>query len=228
MRLRWAAAGMLAAQAQFRRVKGEDRDELLAERPRTLLVDIALQAEQAPLGYLSCGDFVHDGPLSAQSVDEVVGELPAGVVYELDLPPVRRYPLCSVNRIACEQFPDRGKRQVELAQHRDEARCFELRDVVVPIARGSVDTGGNQYAKLVVEAECLDRQTRPSCELANADFFHVSHFLVVEPPPDTSSVRSPRGGESSSPADSVQPGRSPACRPRSPAPEALPPGGNVA
>ena len=36
-------------------------------------VDVALEAEQAPLGHLPRGDFVHDRPLSAQSADEVVG-----------------------------------------------------------------------------------------------------------------------------------------------------------
>jgi hypothetical protein len=113
--------------------------------------------------------------------DEVVGELTARIVYGLDLPPVRRYPLCCINPIACEQFPDRGKRQVELAQHGNKARRFELRQVVVPIAGGFVDTGGNHYTKLVVEAECLNRQTRPSCELANADIFHVSYSLVGGP-----------------------------------------------
>src|SRR5215472_17091420 len=55
------------------RALAHDPDELLAERKHLLLVDDALEAEQAPLGYLSCADFVHDGPLSPQSVDEVVG-----------------------------------------------------------------------------------------------------------------------------------------------------------
>src|ERR1700728_850083 len=45
----------------------QDRDELLAERPGALFVDIALQAEHAPLGYLACGDFVHDVALSTHS-----------------------------------------------------------------------------------------------------------------------------------------------------------------
>src|ERR1700735_2311335 len=69
----------------------QDRDELLAECPRALFVDIALQAEHAPLRYLSCVDLVHGVALSTQSVDEVVGELAARVVYGLDLSPVRRY-----------------------------------------------------------------------------------------------------------------------------------------
>src|SRR6202161_3348294 len=55
------------------RALAQDRDELLAERPHLLLLDVALQTEQAPLGYLAGGDFVHDGLLSAQSADEVVG-----------------------------------------------------------------------------------------------------------------------------------------------------------
>src|SRR5215471_1593803 len=55
------------------RALAEDRDELLAERPHPLLVDVALETEQASLGYLPGGDFVHDRPLSAQSVHEVVG-----------------------------------------------------------------------------------------------------------------------------------------------------------
>ena len=174
----------------------QDRDELLAERPRSLFVDIALQAEHAPLGYLSCSDFVHDGPLSTQSVDEVVGELAARVVHRLDLPPVRRYPLRGINRIACEQFLDRGKRQVELAQHRYKARRFELRDVVVAIARGFVNTRGHQHTELVVETERLNRQTRPPCELANADFFHASYSLVVEPHGPTPRVCGLPKGES--------------------------------
>src|ERR1700735_399120 len=54
------------------RALAQDRDELLAERPHLLLFDVALETEQAPLGYLPQGDFVHDGPLSPQSADEVV------------------------------------------------------------------------------------------------------------------------------------------------------------
>src|SRR5215831_699651 len=55
------------------RALAKDRDELLAERPHPLLVDVALETEQAPLGHRPGGDFVHDRPLSAQPVDEVVG-----------------------------------------------------------------------------------------------------------------------------------------------------------
>ena len=57
----------------------------------------------------------------------------------LDFPPVRRYLVCGINRIAYEQFPDRGKPKVELAQHRDEVRVFELRDVVIAISRDFID-----------------------------------------------------------------------------------------
>src|ERR1035437_5990283 len=35
----------------------QDRDEFLAERPRALFVDVALQAKQAPLGYISYAVF---------------------------------------------------------------------------------------------------------------------------------------------------------------------------
>src|SRR5580704_19118150 len=47
------------------RALAQNPDELLAERPHLLLLDVALQAEQAPPGYLAGGDFVHDGLLSA-------------------------------------------------------------------------------------------------------------------------------------------------------------------
>src|ERR1700678_1099775 len=56
------------------RALAQDRDELLAERPHLPLLDVAFEAEQAPLGYLPRRDFVHDGPLSAQPVDEVAGQ----------------------------------------------------------------------------------------------------------------------------------------------------------
>src|ERR1700729_3961904 len=49
------------------RALAQDRDELLAECPLPLLVDVALQAKQTPLGHFLRGDFVHDGPLSALS-----------------------------------------------------------------------------------------------------------------------------------------------------------------
>src|ERR1700678_2505549 len=62
------------------RALAHDRDELLAERPHLLLGDVALEAEQAPLGYLPGGDLVHDGPLSAQPADEVVGQAAPRVV----------------------------------------------------------------------------------------------------------------------------------------------------
>src|SRR6202041_4160725 len=56
------------------RALAHDRHELLAERPHLLLGDVALETEQAPLGYLAHRYFVHDGPLSAQSADEVAGQ----------------------------------------------------------------------------------------------------------------------------------------------------------
>src|SRR6202167_5375204 len=52
------------------RALAHNRDELLAERPHLLLLDVALETEQAPLGHLPRGDFVHDRPLSARSADE--------------------------------------------------------------------------------------------------------------------------------------------------------------
>src|ERR1700761_6915200 len=58
----------------------QDGDELLAERPHLLLGDVALETEQAPLGYLPGGDFVHDRLLSAQSADEVVRQFTPRVV----------------------------------------------------------------------------------------------------------------------------------------------------
>ena len=74
----------------------------------------------------------------------------------LDVPPVRRYPHCGINRIAHQQFLNRDKRQFKLTQHRNQARRFELRWVVVAIAGGFVDTRGNQHAKLVVETQRLN------------------------------------------------------------------------
>src|SRR5580692_3348416 len=73
---------------QRERALAPDPDELLAERPLPLLADLALQAEQAPLGYLPGSDFVHDGPLSAQSVHEVVGELASRIVCRFGVAPV--------------------------------------------------------------------------------------------------------------------------------------------
>src|ERR1700678_424549 len=62
------------------RALAQDRDELLAERPHLLLGDVALEAEQAPLGYLPRADFPHDGPLPAQSADDVPGQPAARAV----------------------------------------------------------------------------------------------------------------------------------------------------
>src|SRR6202050_4250786 len=61
------------------RALAHNRDELLAERPHLLLLDVALETEQAPLGYLAHRYFVHDGPLSAQSAYEVAGQPAARV-----------------------------------------------------------------------------------------------------------------------------------------------------
>src|ERR1700683_4170550 len=55
------------------RALAHNRDELLAERPHLLLLDVALETEQAPLRDLPRGDFVHDGLLPAQPADEAVG-----------------------------------------------------------------------------------------------------------------------------------------------------------
>ena len=160
----------LSARQLRERPLAQDRNELLAERPRARFVDVALQAEQAPRGHLACGDFVHDRPTSTQSVDEVRGELAARRVGGLDFPPVRGDALCGIGGIAREHFPDRRKRQLELAQHRNEARLVELRLVVVAIARDAVDACRHQHPELVIEPEGLDRQARPPCELADADF----------------------------------------------------------
>jgi hypothetical protein len=67
----------------------QDRDELLAERPRTRLVNVALQAEQAPRRQLARRDFVRDRPGSTKVADEVLGELASGDVGGLGLSPVR-------------------------------------------------------------------------------------------------------------------------------------------
>ena len=70
----------------------------------------------------------------------------------LDVPPVRDYLLGRFNRIACEQFLDGRKRNPELTEHCDETRVFELGDVVVAIARVSVDARRCQHTEFVVEA----------------------------------------------------------------------------
>lgn len=49
---------------------------------------------------------------------------------------------------------------------------------------------------LVRALACLDRQTRPPCELANADFFQNSYSLVVEPDSSTHRVCALPKGES--------------------------------
>jgi hypothetical protein len=90
-----------------------------------------------------------------------------------------RYSVCSIYRIAYEQFLDHRKRQIKLTQHRHETSRFELRVVVVAIARVSVNPRGNQHTEFVVQAKGLDRKARSSRELADADFFHTAHFLVV-------------------------------------------------
>src|ERR1700744_734412 len=70
------------------RALAQDRDEFLAERPHLLLGDVALETEQAPLGYLPGGDFVHDRLLSAQSADEVVRQFTPRVVGRFGVAPV--------------------------------------------------------------------------------------------------------------------------------------------
>src|SRR6202167_3612962 len=86
------------------RALAQDRDELLAERPTLLLLDVALETEQAPLGYLTRGDFPHDGPLPAQSADEVAGQPAARVVCRLGVAPVLSDARRRIGRIAREQL----------------------------------------------------------------------------------------------------------------------------
>jgi hypothetical protein len=64
-----------------------------------------------------------------------------------------------INRIACEQFLDRDKRQPELAQHRDKARGFVLREVVVAITRDLVH--GLRRPQAVEPGVHLDGEARP-------------------------------------------------------------------
>jgi hypothetical protein len=149
----------------------QDRDELLAQRPRALFVDVALQAEQAPCGHLAGRDVVRDGSLSAQPVDEIGSEFAPRVVRGLGVPPVHRDAFRGIGRVARQQLSDRRQRQVELTQQRHETRLFELRLVVVAIPRGAVDARRHQHAHLVVETKRLDRQARAPCELADADCF---------------------------------------------------------
>ena len=110
---------------------------------------------------------------------------------------------CAVIRAACidgiarEQFLDRGKRRFRAgAALRSSRALSELRVVVVAVAGGFVDASGNQHDQARRRDEVtFDRQTRPPGELADAQFFHVSYSLVVEPDnPTTSSVRPPQGG----------------------------------
>ena len=48
--------------------------------------------------------------------------------------PIRRDALGGIRGIAPEQLLDSGKRHVELAHHRDQARLFDLPDLVIAIA----------------------------------------------------------------------------------------------
>jgi hypothetical protein len=60
-----------------------------------------------------------------------------------------------IGRIACEQLLDRRERQLQLAQHHDEACLVELVRAVVAIARRPIDARRHQHPAFVVEAQCL-------------------------------------------------------------------------
>ena len=68
---------------------------------------------------------------------------------------MRRYPLGGINRIACKQFLDRGKRQLQLTQHHNKACLIDLTDVVVAIAGRLIDGRRHQHAEFVIEPERL-------------------------------------------------------------------------
>jgi hypothetical protein len=96
-----------------------------------------------------------------------------------------------VGRIAREQLPDRLKRQLQLAQHHDQARIVELGRVVVAVTAGLVDARGHQHPALVIEAERLQRKPGPSCELPDADLFHAGSLVTGPVRPGKMSVRTP-------------------------------------
>ncbi len=74
----------------------------------------------------------------------------------LDLPPVRRDPLRGIDRIAREQLLRIATSDNPSCRNiANKARGFELRDVVVAIARHLINARGHQHTELVIETECL-------------------------------------------------------------------------
>src|SRR5690348_18045863 len=83
-----------------------------------------------------------------------------------------------ISRIAREQLLDRRERHLQLAQHHDKACVVELGCVVVAITGRLIDARRHQYPAFVVEAQCLQRQAGPSCELPDADLFHTDSLVA--------------------------------------------------
>jgi hypothetical protein len=96
-----------------------------------------------------------------------------------------------VGRIAREQLLDRRERQLQLAQHHDQACPFQLGCAVVAIASCLIDARRHQQPAFVVEAQCLQRQAGPPRELPDADLFHADSLVAGPTRPGKVSVRAP-------------------------------------
>src|SRR6185312_6765692 len=149
-------------------------DELLAERPCPIHPgDVALQTQQTAIRHLPRADLIHDGPRSAQLVDQVCGERTAGRVPGLGCGPELADTLRRVNRLERQDRLDLRQRDLQLAQRRDQACLLELADLVETVARVLIHPCRRQQTQLVIEPQRLRGQPRASGELSDAQLIHV-------------------------------------------------------
>jgi hypothetical protein len=120
----------------------DDPDEFLAKRPRSGLVDVAFQAQQAARWHLAGFNFVHGSAPSGKSINERGDKVPLGGVGRGGRSPKRRDPLRDLGRVQRQPFLDDGQRDAHLAERGDQPCLFELGAFVVAIAGLLVDACG--------------------------------------------------------------------------------------
>jgi hypothetical protein len=152
----------------------QDRDELLAERPRSVNpFHAALDTRNAALRDVPCGDFIHDVPLSLQTVDEVVGQVTASRVSGLGRVPLLGDPVGRRTWFQINHRLDLRQRDLQLPRCGYQPSAVKLRQAVVAIPGAIIDPCRHQQTELVIEPERLGRQPRTSGELPNAHQIHL-------------------------------------------------------
>ena len=146
-----------------RRPLPQERDGFLAKgQDLSLVGDVSLDRAHRSVGHLPSGDGEDDWALSAETIDEVTGQLPAGSLDGLHLGPVAGDLGRGGSPPETEDHLDSGEGHADLTGRRHQASLIQLSGLVPATARVGVDAGRPEATEVVIEWPRLGRQLRQS------------------------------------------------------------------